>query len=352
MDYMISEVAISESGIESSDKSFKWLYDNSQRVGMLFRDSIEEFYQNYIDSPDKMYRYVINPEWAEASKNMRMRFTVLEIDSDYVLIPLKMIDPIGHDRYFSLSMEPISYNRISDNEVKAVNIMKQFDCVKYIAVPELEVGDEVDNNYYNLPEDFKEMDRSKWRSKRGVNKLMQIVDFNPHAELIPGIEEQVLTVNGIWDDIKMSKDKKLKLSKKTDQALAKLSLNNQSLYIYSFSYHEKMIGYSIAVIILDKYIALLSTKQITNNYQALVDYIGEDTEELQMIHRHLSSYMQYMIHKDAFQERGFHGVYNYGDTKIKGLKDFKLDYYAHRFSYNRYSLDDYLIRRNQIAESV
>ena len=345
MDYMIQEIAVSYSDIENSDKSYKWLWDNTQRVGISFRNLVEEFYKKYIDSPDKMYRYVINPEWAEASKNMRMRFIVISIKDDYILVPMKMIDPIGYDRYFSLSMEPISYSGSRDNEIQVVRLLMQFDCVKYIAVPELEPGDEVDNNYYNVADDFKEMDRSKWRSKRGVNKLMSVIDFDNHAELTPGIEDRVLTVNGIWDDIKMSKDKKLKLSKKTDQSLAKLSLNNQSLYIYSFSYHGKMIGYSIAVVIVDKYIALLSTKQITNDYQRLVDYIGEDTEELQMVHRHLSSFMQYMIHKDAFQERKFEGVYNYGDTKIKGLKDFKLDYYAHRFSYNRYSLEDYLNRR-------
>lgn len=343
MNYLIDELSISLED-KSNDFSFKWLFDNTLRISMEYWSVIEDLYDRYIDLPEKMYRYVLSPEWGEASKNFRMRFLIVKIESDYTFVPFKIVDPIGHDRYFSISMEPISYGGIDENVKKVLEYLSKFDCIKYIAIPELEQKDEVDNNYYNLREDFSKMNKSNWRSKRGVNKLMKLVEFDNHAELLPGIEDRIKELNAVWDNIKKSKDKNFKLSKSTDFNLAKIAKKSESVYIYGFFYKGNLIGYSIASIIIGKYISLLATKQITGSYEHLSDFVGEDTEELKVIHKHLSSYMQYMIQRDILKDSDYIAVYNYGDTKVRGLKDFKNDYYSRRFSYNRYSLEDYMRR--------
>ena len=347
MSYYLQEIAIDIEDLKSSDKSYKWLVNNSQRIKTPVRDIIDDFYKKYITSPEKMCRYVVNPEWSEASNNVRFRFVIIKVEDDYVLVPLKIISPVRQDRYFSLSTEPISSNNSIDSIKSVLQILSEFSCVRYISIPEIEKKNAKDSNYYNLPKDFSKMDRSTWRSKRGVNKLMKIIDFDGNAELIPGIENMISTVNGIWNDIKRDCGySNHDLSKKIDENLAKLSLKNDSIYLYSFNYHDKLIGYSIATIIVDKYIMLLSTKQITGSYNRLSTYMGEDTDELKMVHKHLSSFMQYMIHKDAFLNKGFEGIYNSGDMGIKGLKDFKQDYYSNVLYYNRYPISDYLKRIN------
>lgn len=333
------------STLKTSDKSYRWLVDNSTKINLSSKSTVDKFYKIYMTDDTKMYRYIINPEFGQVSSNFRMRYLLISVDNDFVFVPLKIIDLMGRgESYITISMEPISQNSNKQSIIKVLEVLKEFPCIRFVVRNETEEKDALDNNYYNVRDAYDHMNKSKWRSKRGVNILDSLIDFKYEAEKDSSVIEDVYKVNQIWDEIKIA-NKMNNFSfpnKNMDKKLATLACGGGATHIYTFSYKGKMIGYSIPIMVSDKYVVLMSTKQITADYKVLADYIGEDTEELYKIYRHMSSYMQFKIHQDVFERLGLQAIYNFGDVNIPGLRAFKLDYYKSIIYYNKYSLEDYI----------
>ena len=91
-------------------KEYKVLYDMSYKINLQNIDFIRPFLE-VLDRDDDLshyYRYLMSPEWGEASGNYRFRFIIIKCDSDFVFVPLKVVDAPSRPRYFYVSGDIIS----------------------------------------------------------------------------------------------------------------------------------------------------------------------------------------------------------------------------------------------------
>lgn len=317
---------------KNSDKTYKYLFNNSIHIEMAYKDVLSEFYSKVMENnPECMGDYNILPEYGEASKNYRFRFMIFKVEDDYVLVLYKIVDPrtASIKNYFTVSYPPISLNGKSTDEV--VNVLKQYPDIKYIVSFSTE-DDFTNNNYYNMIENFREMDKSGWRSKRGVNRLRDIIRFDTRSEDIPMIEEYVTDVTREWNKLKGKT-----ASVRSDLNLIKMARKTDSVRVYSFWYKDKIVGFSIGIDIIGKYLGLITTKTVSvGDDEYLANYLGEDDMDLvRYMRKHIGSYVQYAMHKEILQEMGYKAVYYYGDTRSKTLRIFKMDYFKNRIFYKR-----------------
>lgn len=339
---LFEQIGISLHSLEESDYSYDTLMQNSNKINMSSKEILETFYCKYITVPEKMYQYTLNPEWGEASSNYRMRFMVVIVDNDYVFVPLKVMDPMGKDRYFSISMELVSYNDSVENIIRVLNTLKKFDSIKFIAVSGFYDREVYMNNFYNTIEEFKQMDRSVWKSKKGINKMSKIIDVS--TDCIP--EEAsiyVKQIDDLWNAQKKS-EKKTTLPVKVDISLAKLYGKQDDMFLYMYFYKDVPVGYSIGVTTAKKYISLLSTKSLTQlPLEQLSEYLREsDDLIIKQIQKFLGAFIQYTIHKDILQRRKYEALYYYGDVHSKSLHEFKQDYYKRIINTYKFTIDEYL----------
>ena len=338
IEYQIDSLSISlDAFVSNSDKSYKYLFDNSIHIQLDVKDVLEAFYKKAMwDYPEKMGDYNICPEYGEASRNYRFRFIVLKTDDDYVLVTFKIVDPrtVTIKNYFTVSYPPISYNGKSTEKV--YDALKMYPDIKSIVGFSTE-DDFSNNNYYNMLKDFKEMDKSSWRSKRGVNRLRDLIEFDVESENIPNIEWHIEKLTNEWNKIKGKTS-----SVKSDLNLVGLARRGDSVKVFSFWYKGVMVGFSIGIVIIDKYIGLITTKTVSIGDDAyLAEYLGEsDMDLVKYMRKHIGSYVQYALHKYCLADNNFEAVYYYGDTRSKTLRIFKKDYFKNIIYYKRVPVRD------------
>lgn len=336
------QISIAIETLQEKEKTFDTIMELSDKINMNSKDLLEEFFKKSITSPEKMYQYVLNPEWGEASGNYRMRYMVVSIDSDFVLVPLKVMDPMGKGRYFSISMELISNEGKIKNILKVLEVFKLYSCIQFIMLPGNFSGKEVYmNNYFNTLEEFNQMNRSVWKSKKGVNKMSNIITLETDYP-VEYAEACVKQVDDLWNAQKKS-EKKVTLPAKVDITLTKMWGRYQGMFLYLYFYKGVILGYSLGVTTCEKYISLLSTKSLTQlPLEQLSEYLNEpDLEVVKQIQKFLGAYIQYTIHKDILLDKEYPALYYYGDVHSKSLQEFKQDYYKRIINYYKVSLQEY-----------
>lgn len=337
----LKQYSISLDTLKNSDKSYEFLFKNSTKIDMKSKPILEMFYKKII-TETTMYQYVLNPEWGEASGNFRMKFIIVNYNNDYILVPFKVISMITN-RYFSISMEPVSLNNDKQNIIDVLNVLKEFD-IRYVVVIDNNCSDECYmNNYYNTLEEFNNiMDKSKYKSKRGVKKLSEYLTF--HNDLyISNLPDKIKEVDEIWNG-KKEIDKKVTLPVKTDVKLAELAYLYNDITLHTYCYNDIILGYDIVVTTCKDYASVLSAKTLTQlSTEELAEYMNEeDLDKVEYIKTRLGGYMQYMLNKDILKDKGYKALYYYGDVKSKSLQKFKEIYYKRIINYYKVDLDSYI----------
>lgn len=323
---------------------YKELFNSSYRIGLEHLDMINTFYEGC--GVEGIYRCMHHPCFNECTKNFRIRFMILKVDEDYVYVPLKITDNFMQKHtYVSIAQNPISINGIEENERKARLVLCSKPFVEYdTIISEDESLVDIDTMFYNKLEDFKYLDTGKWRSKHGINKLSKIIDVVDGDEYGLGLEGLVLEINKIWNEYKLTYDKLAKSKKtmtvKEDSRLAQLYLKSDQIKCYVFLYKGKPIGYTFLADVLNgKGVMSLATKQVTNGIDTLKNYYGGEDENLYLIHKSYSDYVQYYTNKVMLVDEGKEVLYNPGGAKSysSGLYHFKKVYYRNVIVYRRVS---------------
>ena len=340
IDYQIDSLSISlDAFINNPDKSYKYLFDNSIHIDMESVDIFNAFFSRII-TPDKMCISSVDCVYGEASRNYRFRYIILKVGEDYVLVPFKIVDPRTSTikNYFSISYPPISYNMDMGSIKAAVRALKMYPDIKSIEV----FCDEKENNrnnYYNTLDDFKEMDRAKWKSKRGINKLNKIITVNYHSELLPDIQERLLSMFDMWCTFKGKK-----ISNKTDIGMLNLAMKLENSCVITFWYKDKFLGITIGLPIFKDYITIYTQKSLgISNEEFLRDYLEEnDTEIVSDIRKYLGSFVQYHINRYCLEKKRFKALYYTGDQGDANLRNFKKIYYKNAVYFKRIPIEDYM----------
>lgn len=325
---------------KNSDKSYEFLFQNSFKIDMETKTILELFY-NKVITEKTMYQYVLNPEWGSASGNFRMRFIIISYNDDYILVPFKVI-AMMKVKYFSISMDPVSLNDNKQNIKDVLNVLKDFD-IRYVMVTDNRDEECYMNNYYNTIAEFDGiMDKSKFKSKRGVTKLQEYLDF--HNDLyVPDLADRIQKVDELWNNQKET-DKKTTLPVKIDVKLTELAYSYSDMTVHTYTYNNIILGYDIVVTTCKDYASVLSAKTLTQmSTEDLAKYMQEnDLEKVEYIRTRLGGYMQYMLNRDMLKDKGYKALYYYGDVKSKSLQKFKEIYYKKIINYYKEDLEIYI----------
>ena len=172
--FKLQGISIKLVELKNSDKSFKYLLDSTTMLGIEYIDIFNMFFKDI--SCREMHTFMQDCIYAEAARNYRFRFMVVDTEVGYVIVCFKVVDVRGTEpNYFTISipLKGIMGGNVSD----VLKVLCEFECIKYVNV----LCDRDDkyhiNNYYNTIEDFEsKMNKSKWKSKKGINKLSKIID--------------------------------------------------------------------------------------------------------------------------------------------------------------------------------
>lgn len=339
----IYQISIPITDIEdNTDKSYRWLLDNTQRINLENRDILEEFYHKGISKPELMYDYNCSCIWGEASGNYRFRFIIVSIGDDYVLVPFKVVDPMGkkNKNYFTISYPPISYDECDNSVSEVLNAFKSYEDIKYVVEFSSESGDYFSDNYYNFKEDFDSINKSSWRSKNGINKLSNIISISTNDEYLPGIEDEIKELIGYWNKAKGDK-----ITGKPDIGLIRIARKNENVIPITFRYNGKLVAYTICSVGVGKYLFCDVTKSLSIcSKDFLKSYLNADDATIKLIDKHLGHFVNFISNKYAF-DNNYEALYYYGSGTSqvngkmtitdKGLHEFKNSYFKHKIYYRR-----------------
>jgi hypothetical protein len=111
----------------------------------------------------------------------------------------------------------------------------------------------------------------------------------------------------------------------------------------TFTYKGKLLGITIGTPIYDNYVVVYTQKSLgVAPIEFLIEYLGEDSENVRDIQKYLGSYVQYVIHQVCFDVYHYKALFYTGDQGDKRLRDFKRKYYKNVIYYKRIPLGDYI----------
>lgn len=161
-------------------KGFLSLVDVSTKINIDSKSVLYPFYT----LKNTMPPYYSMPTYSQYSGNHAHKYVIVEIDNDEVLILFKRIS-IMTTKYCRLIGIPTSLSGNTENEIKVLNILKENGLINQVWFTKDEesrlntVGinkadvNPVDYDYFSVIDSrVQHISRSKWKSKRGINKAI------------------------------------------------------------------------------------------------------------------------------------------------------------------------------------
>lgn len=316
---------------ESKDKSWKFFMGKSHKVVLNSKEIIEFFMRGEIERDiNNMYRYYNCAEWGEAAGGWRSRYMIVRVMEEYIFIPFRIISPMGRESYIILTYTPISNVADSRSVRDVIDVLRGYTCIRGVLSRNEKDESYDENNYYNLPERFLEMDKSSWRSKKGVNQLRDLIRVEYRSEEIFGVESYVKRLGEQWNKFKSTK-----VSGKVDLRLIEIAKRSDGVRVISFWYKDVMVGVVIGVVSFGNIISIEVAKTLSIcSVEFLRDGLGIEEKDINKIQKLLGSFVQYHINKYAF-DSGMRAVFYDGDMKNESLREFKTLYYKNEVKWVR-----------------
>lgn len=337
MSINLAELEMSSVAIEdlksNADKSYKSLFQMSRMVDSSCRELLRNVY-DYNAVGVGFPRYLLAPEWNECCSQFRSRLLIVSVDNDYVAVPLKLNQQPSSPWWYDICFNPVSLQGRGGSVLDVLQALSGY-CVKSVVVGEDEMKDAVDNNYYNTAENFHSwMDKSKWRSKHGINKLSNLIEFR--SGWYDGIESDISVCCEEWNKQRIERGVK-PYSVKCDIAYAR---KRMAPFCHSFFCNGRMVGYML-LSVFERCAAVVAEKSIASSIEFCKNELELNDQDANLAFKQLGRYMQYAMHKDLLVEKKLDAVYYYGDVGKSSLKEFKEMLFKNKIWYNRYSLNEY-----------
>jgi hypothetical protein len=230
---------------------------------------------------------------------------------------------------------------LSGINLSYLNLVKEIPCIKMAEI--ITEPPYTRNTYYNTIQDFQSMQKSKWRSSHGINKLSKIIQVNTLDELLPSTQDEYDSIFEIWCQqsgkiIKGDSDWRYYI--KSDHNTLRIASN--SGFILSFYYQEILIGMTMAIpYLLDDCIIIPTQRSIgVASPQFIQDYLHVDESTALDVKKYLGSFVQYHIHKACFEQYNRRLLFYGGDMDDKNMRYFKELYYKHSINYRRVPISE------------
>lgn len=321
---------------------FKDVTDQKQMVELSERYYIanQEVYEKYqrllinAFGVGAMPPQMADPYLVEAESNHRQHFLEIDmLDGDKVAIFYKVYNMYGINGSY-LWFKPISLNRDIENEQKVFQHLVDHDLIMRALIPNnlpfinYKGRNLRNDDYYCVVADrIKEIDRSKWRSAKGINKItknydivMKVNDFDP-AEL------HNLSYSW-WKRYK-------KYNKKVDKYLDNmLRYPEDKRWVLTWHLNNQLIGFTIVT----KHFPEIPIARIQHNRNILMTELDLNDK---MLTENLANYMHYHTMK-FIESEGY--VYAFiGDASASGkyLAPYKARNFNLRIDNYDLAIEDY-----------
>lgn len=331
-DYKISLMAAKEAESVSvsihdlhNGLSYKEFFGMTVFNNLRYSDMVHEYLNIFQTSPERVVSYESMPEFGDSSGNFRFRFLIVRTDdNDLVFCLFKVVDMgrvRGQESYFRV-WEPISAKGLKRNEEMTLQALAGIDCVKYLVTFGGSAEDYDVNNYYNTRESVKQIFRSSWRSKHGINKLDKFLTFkvfySPEEIEASSLFQQVSFLNQLWERLK-----KLKSDNKSDLNMLR-RLEKGKIEFCGIFYRDTLIGFSFCVNLGNGYVGIASSKGIGVASPIQIKIVCRCSEdEAVVLHNVFGRYGAYKVLEYLLQKRDFEAVYYYGDMHVRKMINFK-----------------------------
>ena len=322
-------------------QSDKELQELSEMLHVAYQDTYEFYQRKIIDKYGfNAFPYAgADPYILEAESNYRYRFTeILMPDGDKVAIFFKVYSMYGaHGSY--LWFKPLSYNDNYDNEKLVFKHLSENNIINNIEIPKVfhninykQLNQRSDDYYCFVAERYKEVNKSKYRSAKGINKIrnsynivFQVNEFDP---------DEIQKLSYYW----------WKLHKKPNYPFDKhlqplLDLPNNKRWVLTWKMDDKLLGFTL----ITKHFADIPVARIQHNRNILKTEVdtGDD-----FLLAHLADYMHYCTIQFLHDE-GYKVAY-IGDAY--GAGRYLAPYKARNFKYKVDNYDLPICRYNELYE--
>ena len=273
-------------------------------------------------------------EYNKIARDWQRKITTIGINDDIIIVVLKKVQMFKHV-YTRIEGIPISINNNANNVNIVLNKLFDAKLVEKIGVLENEaelikpLGFVFDslidsyNFYSHIPSNFEKINKNRWRTKKGINRILKMENFN--WKLLNSYDDRVKLISEGF-----SKWKKEVLEEtKGWQHLAKAAVNYEYWNDKNCSYYlllYKDIPLSLCIYIL---INGVIAHQIVNKSIAHsifnIDYDKfEPWEKLEFeeISKRMGTLTHYITIKDLSEKNFEHGYFG-GAFSTKSLQKFK-----------------------------
>lgn len=253
----------------------------------------------------------------------KTRFIIFDACGTYIYVMIRLQDNIGMRRY-GISLYFTLYGICAFNgDLNAERYVAETLMNMYEFRSELRVMTKFDksetlfnHNFYAIPQDFADMNRSKWRSSHGINKLNQIVDvrFKKRKELTDVERSDITNIQMEWH-IRRTTNKNL-----TNTADTKMLdyTNDEHMNYILYYIGDILVGFNV-LLSYDKFSYIDVLKPISAfGYERVVEIIGDENAKL--VHSYLLNYMIYKCDEFCFVNLNQESVF------IGGIRIMKSEY--------------------------
>lgn len=267
----------------------------------------------------------ISPDW-------QRKIITIGIDDDLVIMALKRVQMFKYI-YTRMDGLPISINGNRENETKVLIEIAKYKLCHKISVNSKEQKIlkklkfpfsnfvETYNFYSHIPTNFKKIDKNKWRTKKGINRMLKMKNLT--WEELTGPSDAINIISEGFDRWKI-KTEGVVFGKKLSRGIKKYKFwEDPNVLYYLFSYKDIPVGLCVYIIsdgianqIINKTIGHLIYEQDFNKLNK------EEELELDELKRRVNAFIHYTTIKDL-KERGIQHSYFGGVFRAPSLRVFK-----------------------------
>ena len=245
-------------------------------------------------------------EYHRIKNEWQRKVATVGVENDVVIIVLKHVQMFQHI-YKRLEGLPISMMGNAANEQRVFDAVRGTLCLKclgndaeaeWMASQGLRLDTRLDTyNYYaHVPSNFKKVGSHKWRTKKGVNRLLR--DHKLTCRKLTEQDDAVGIINTAFLRWKRDIEKTRWLSKGMSEAITRYSYwNDPSLAYYLFEYNGTPIGLVVYLIVNERLGYQLVNKGIA--HMVFEDAVAVPNE----VRQRLGAYMHYVTMRDL-RDRG------------------------------------------------
>ena len=217
-----------------------------------------------------MYDWYVTPYYGYWASNFRYRYMMIIMpDNDTVWVTINYVST-GFVMFARLFGRPISANNVKENENKVLEHLFESGAVRNMQELTDEYADDRFVDYYiNVPERWEYINRSKWRSKNGINKFSSEIKLDVNNLLW---QEEMFNLDRFWCE---SRGKDVEHKKLGTGAIKYMSEFDPRVKYLQFSYRGIYLATVIISTELPEYVRIIYNK----NLEALRGTEGQYTQE-------------------------------------------------------------------------